>query len=99
MINSDRPYVESFHKLMAFSSAVKDEVTRREASNATNVGILLEAARGDTRRSHASAVKDSIGNWHAFNPGLTKKKDALWGFDHIECARLLCPPTTEWNEE
>ena len=97
-VNSDRGYVNSFRKLIAFSSVVKDKIARG-GPNSVNVRILLEMARSDTRWSHASAVKDSIGNWHIFTPGLSKKKNAPWGFDHIECARLLCPPSVEWNEE
>ena len=96
-MNSDRAYVNSFQKLLAFSSTMKDEITR-EGSDRTKTVSLLEAAQSDTRRSQAGAVKKSIGDWHSFSPGLSKSKDAPRGWDHDECARLLCPPPIEWNE-
>ena len=88
----------SFRTLIAFSPVVGAEIARANG-NVSKIGTLLETARGDTRRSHASAVKDAIGNWHTFSPGLSRKKGAPWGWDHSECARLLCPPSIEWNEE
>lgn len=76
---------------------MRDEVTR-VGNTTAKTSSLLEVARSATRRSHASAVKDSIGNWHSFSPGLSKKKDEPRGWGHDECARLLCPPSIEWNE-
>ena len=93
----DKTYVNSFRSLVAFSPAVRTELAR-EGSDAVNIASLLDVARNDTRRSHASSVKKAIGDWHSFSPGLSKNPSSLWGWDHDECARLLCPPTIEWNE-
>ena len=90
-------YADSFHNLLTFSSTVKAELAR-EGSDKEKVGSLLDAARSDTRRSHSSAVKRSVGDWHNFSPGLSKKDSSPQGWDHDECARLLCPPSIEWNE-
>jgi len=97
MVNRDGTYVNSFRKLVAFSPVVQNEIARG-ATNAARIGTLLAVARADTLRSHASAVKGAIGNWHDFSPGLSKKKDNPSGWDHKECARLLCPPSIEWND-
>jgi len=61
---------------------------------------LMEEARNDTRRSHSNSVKKAlaIGDWHDFSPGPSKKPPSPWGWDHNQCARMLCPPTIEWNE-
>jgi len=92
--NRDQAYVDSFRTLLTFSLTVRDEIAR-EGSNTAKIGTLLETARGDTRRSQASGIKKSIGDWHVFSPGLSKT--GLRGWDHSECARLLCPPSIEWN--
>ncbi|KAF9784625.1 hypothetical protein BJ322DRAFT_1109335 [Thelephora terrestris] len=94
---ADQPYVNAFRDLLAFSTTVKSEIVKEE-SDKEKIGTLLDTARGDTKRSHASAVKISIGDWHHFSPGLSKKSSSPRGWDHDECARLLCPPTIEWNE-
>ena len=96
-IGRDQPYVKSFRTLLAFSSTVKAELAK-EDRDLTNVASLLEMARSDTRRSHANAVKKAVGDWHTFSPSYSKKPFSPWGWDHNECARLLCPPDIEWNE-
>ena len=96
-MDRDQPYVKSFRTLLAFSSTIKAELAK-EDHDLTGVTSLLETARSDTRRSHASSVKKAVGDWHAFSPSYSKKPFSLWGWDHDECARLLCPPDIEWNE-
>jgi len=93
----DKINVIRFRELLAFLSIVRTELAK-ESSDTAKIASLLDAARSDTRRSHANSVKKSIGDWHSFNPGLSKKPTAPWGWDHKECARLLCPLTIEWNE-
>jgi len=93
----DKTYVNSFRSLVTFSPTVRTELAR-EGSDAANITSLLDTARNDTRRSHASSVKKAIGDWHSFSPGPSKNPSSVWGWDHDECARLLCPPTIEWNE-
>ena len=93
----DKTYVNSFRSLVTFSPAVRTELAR-ESSDAVHIASLLDVARNDTRRSHASSVKKAIGDWHSFSPGPSKNPSSLWGWDHDECGRLLCPPTIEWNE-
>jgi len=97
MANRDQQYVNSFRDLLTFSPTVKAELAQG-GSDKVRIRTLLDAARNDTKRSHASAVKNSIGDWHSFNPGLSKKPSSLTGWDHDECARLLCPPNIEWND-
>ena len=97
LVNRERTYVESFQNLLAFSSVVKDEISGGD-NGSTKIGSLLEAARGDTRRTHSGSVKKSIGDWHSFSPGLSKQKEMPRGWDHDECGRLLCPPSIEWND-
>ena len=93
--NRERRYVAIFRDLLVFSPTVKAELARA-GSNKEKIGSLLEGARGATRRSHAAAVKRSVGGWHIFSPGLSKK--GPWGWYHDECGRLLCPPNIEWND-
>ena len=92
-----RAYVAAFRTLLVFSPVVSDEIAR-EGNDTTGIGSFLEAARSSTRRSHSTAVKDLIGNWHHFNPALMRMKDSHRGWEHEECARLLSPPFIEWNE-
>jgi hypothetical protein len=96
-IYSDKIYVIGFRNLLIFSSVVKTELAT-EGADTMNIGSLLDAARSDTRRSHANNIKKAIGDWHSFSPGPSKQATSPWGWDHAECARLLCPPTIEWNE-
>jgi hypothetical protein len=93
----DKTYVTCFRALVAFSPTARTELAKEDC-DIENVASLLDSARGDTRRSHASSVKKAIGDWHTFNPGYSKKPGSCWGWDHDECARLLCPPDIEWNE-
>jgi len=98
VMNSDKPYVNSFRNLLMFSPIVKAQLAD-SPSDKGKIRSLLDAARDSTRRSHASAVKTSIGDWHEFSPGLSRKPSSPIGWEHDECARLLCPPTIEWNDE
>ena len=95
--NRDQAYINSFRNLLTFSPVVKTKLAT-EGSDKEKIGTLLDTARSSTRRSNASSIKDAIGNWHDFSPGLSKKKDSTRGWDHDECARLLCPPTITWND-
>jgi len=94
----DKTNVIRFRELLVFSLIVRTQLAK-ESSDTAKIASLLDAARSDTRRSHASSVRKAIGDWHSFSPRLSKKPTAPRGWDHAECARLLCPPTIEWNEE
>ena len=93
--NREKAYVTAFRSLLAFSPTVKTELSRTD-SDRRRIASLLEAARGDTRRSHATTVKKPVGGWHIFSPGHTEK--GPWGWFHDECGRLLCPPNIEWDD-
>jgi len=97
MLDRDQTYANCFRNLLVFSSTVKAELAR-EGSNTAKIASLLEEARSSTKRSHANSVKKAIGDWHTFSPGPSKKPSSPWGWNHEECARMLCPPTIEWNE-
>ena len=96
-IDREKVYVDSFRKLLAFSSTVKAELAK-EGGDPMSVASLLDAARSDTRRVHSSTVKRVIGDWHTFSPGPSKKHSSPWGWDHDECMRMLCPMALEWND-
>ena len=53
--------------------------------------------RLDGQHAHANLIKLRVGSWYPFTPLLTPNKAAR-GFYHLDCGRLLCPASYNWDD-